>query len=128
MAQDSKSFSQEESEETPDDAEEQRTQPYPSDTALACRTLWVHVLKRKLKTYIEPAATPACKDKPVGSLEGEEAAREDTAPAQALPHFLPSRATAAPALLQVPVSAQAEDALLSTVIPPLSSLNFGWIV
>lgn len=55
---------------------------------------------------------------------GEEAAEEDAAPAQALPPALRSGATAAPALLQVPTSAQAEDALVSIVTSPLPSLKF----
>lgn len=79
--------------------------------------------------YTESAATPACEDNPAGTdvafLEGgEEAGEEDAAPAPALPPVLPSGATAAPVLLQVPTSAQAEDALLSAVISPPSSLRF----
>lgn len=117
MAQDSKSFSQEESEES------------RGHNPIHKTLLWLAEHHGCVCSRENPQHTQSQpQHQPVGSLEGEEAAQEDTVPAQALPHCLPSRATAAPALLQVPMSAQAEDALLSTVVPPLSSLNFGWIV
>lgn len=63
----------------------------------------------------------------VALLAGGEGAAQENQP-QHRHCLMSSPATATSALLQVPTSAQAEDALFSTIISPLSSLNFCWVV
>lgn len=126
MAQHSETPSHEESEETSDDAEEQRTQPHQT-------LLWLEEhcgcarLRGKPKTYTEPAATPACEDKHAGTditggrRRGSLGGHSPSAGTASCP---PQQSYAAPALLQGPTSAQAEVALLSTVVSPFVILTF----
>lgn len=102
VAQHSESLAQEESEEVPDDADEQGTQPHQTPLRFGehrgCANREEKPGRAQSQQQRQPVRTNRGTD--VASSKGGEEAAQD----------------AAPALLQVPVSAQAGDALLSTAM------------